>query len=402
MVRGTLIFFFSYSVTGEIVRSVLTTERRPMARVRVSSHHLLQVSHVFRLMIQNARQEGKLLSADEETSSILALQKPLDIPLLPREGRDGEEDPDPEVFVLVMSIVHLRSSSIPRVVSLDMLTRVAVVVERFALHEAVGFVTQTWIEHLLKGGGYDGSRVESRGTEAEEEQIPSFAALPSEVNGDLVRWMFVATVFGLDEVLRCLENVAATGARSRLDYWNFPRLPVPEGLVGTSSLSSTEFEPAPFLWRIFPVPLFPIPAGGSLLRACSQTFPSPHLLIIHTANFIVNTTHQRGYCKGLSVMVCENIFTTDHRVLPNRDNSATCSQQLSQLKNPSLHPPSLKNVISSPYFAKTLRFPPSPCLKACIRSPHLPPPRIPNPTMEDFVAPIVYIVLVATFLSRAA
>ncbi|KAJ2903807.1 hypothetical protein MKZ38_009281 [Zalerion maritima] len=176
-------------------------------RVRVSSHHLINASRVFRAMLS---EDSRFIE-----SRRLHCEGYSEVPL--------PED-DPEVMVLVMSVIHLRSKEIPRTVNLDMLSRIAIAVDKYELHEALWFMAHTWIERLMREMEGDASR---RGNTVGR----TVEGLPKVVNDELIKWVFVASVFELKDVLKSLETTAAGSARTRLDIQEFPQLPIPGELI---------------------------------------------------------------------------------------------------------------------------------------------------------------------------
>jgi hypothetical protein len=58
------------------------------------------------------------------------------------------EDWDVEAMRVVLSLIHSRTKSIPRTVTLEMLVKIAVLVDYYELHEAVHFFATLWIDAL--------------------------------------------------------------------------------------------------------------------------------------------------------------------------------------------------------------------------------------------------------------
>ncbi|KAF2833437.1 hypothetical protein CC86DRAFT_389684 [Ophiobolus disseminans] len=59
------------------------------------------------------------------------------------------EDQDPEAFLIVLNALHHRSKQIPRVVSLEMLAKIAVLVDYYECDEAIEVWTAMWISNLI-------------------------------------------------------------------------------------------------------------------------------------------------------------------------------------------------------------------------------------------------------------
>lgn len=60
------------------------------------------------------------------------------------------EAPNMEAFVMLLSIIHGNGQAIPRTVSLSMLTSLAVLVDRYDLHEIAGIFCVNWFYKLQK------------------------------------------------------------------------------------------------------------------------------------------------------------------------------------------------------------------------------------------------------------
>jgi hypothetical protein len=84
------------------------------------------------------------------------------------------EDWDESAFLILLNALHLRSRQVPRTLSLEMLAKIAVLVDYYGCAEAVELWTEKWIEHL---------RVSS--------------PIPSTYCRDLMLWVCVAWVFRL-------------------------------------------------------------------------------------------------------------------------------------------------------------------------------------------------------------
>jgi BTB/POZ domain len=98
--------------------------------MRVSSKHLTIVSPVFKAMLQRDNfREGRELG---NTGSVT-------VPLA---------DDDPDAFIIILDVVHCRSRQVPREISLEMLTRISVLVDKYQMVEAVEMFSNDWIQHI--------------------------------------------------------------------------------------------------------------------------------------------------------------------------------------------------------------------------------------------------------------
>ncbi|KAI6779263.1 uncharacterized protein J7T54_000993 [Emericellopsis cladophorae] len=100
-----------------------------LGRMRLSSRHLILASDYFHSALTKGFAES--VSASGDFAHVVRA-----------------ENMNPEAFRLVMSIVHGQSHQVPRKISLDLLAKVAVVVDYYKLHKAVDFFFQVWVEQI--------------------------------------------------------------------------------------------------------------------------------------------------------------------------------------------------------------------------------------------------------------
>ena len=77
--------------------------------------------------------------------------------------------PLPEAMVIVLNIIHGRASQVPRVVDLDMLTKLAVIVDYLECHEVVELFSDRWVDNM-KG------------------------KMPSTYSNELIQWLCVTFI----------------------------------------------------------------------------------------------------------------------------------------------------------------------------------------------------------------
>ncbi|QSZ33629.1 hypothetical protein DSL72_005197 [Monilinia vaccinii-corymbosi] len=98
----------------------------------VSSKHMVLVSPVFKAMLQWSNfKEGYAMKSHGE----------VEIPL---------PDDDPDAMRILVDIVHCHHKDVPRKVKLGLLTHLAVLVDKYRLHEAVQIYSDMWISHAKK------------------------------------------------------------------------------------------------------------------------------------------------------------------------------------------------------------------------------------------------------------
>ncbi|KAF4473343.1 het-d [Fusarium agapanthi] len=81
---------------------------------------------------------------------------------------------DPEALRIVMKVIHAQAQDLPDEVTLQMIVLIAEVVNDLQCHNALSFFVKVWINRLSE-------------------------SVPSQMCDELVQWIFVASVFGLDE-----------------------------------------------------------------------------------------------------------------------------------------------------------------------------------------------------------
>jgi hypothetical protein len=86
------------------------------------------------------------------------------------------EDWDIEALLCVLQILHLRNSQVPRTISLEMLAKIAVLIDFYDCAEALESFTERWIEHLRET-----------------------APVPSYFCRDLLLWMCIAWVLRIPD-----------------------------------------------------------------------------------------------------------------------------------------------------------------------------------------------------------
>jgi len=94
---------------------------------RVSSQYLIQASPVFKVAFRGGWKEGSQKGGCNEISA---------------------EDWDVEAMSLVLNIIHARTKSLPKIISLELLCKFLVLVDYYKLHDALHFFATLWIDAL--------------------------------------------------------------------------------------------------------------------------------------------------------------------------------------------------------------------------------------------------------------
>lgn len=97
-------------------------------RFQLSSKHLTLASEYFRKMMAN---DWKETTPAEGYSFVVTA-----------------EEWDQKALLILMNIIHGRTTKVPLTISLEMLAKVSVLVDYYKCHEAVEFFAKTWISNL--------------------------------------------------------------------------------------------------------------------------------------------------------------------------------------------------------------------------------------------------------------
>jgi hypothetical protein len=118
-------------------------------------------------------------------------------------------DWDPEALLILLQILHLRNRSVPRSPTLEMLAKVAVLVDYYRCREAVEVLSEIWINN-----------------------VKLISPVPSTYGRDLVLWMCIAWVFKLPTEFKQTTSIAFRQTKSRTLQHMF--LPIPNPVLGES------------------------------------------------------------------------------------------------------------------------------------------------------------------------
>lgn len=142
-----------------------------------SSHHLKLASPVFRAALAGDWLEGTVTKGGRR--------------------QINTSDWDVEALRITLSILHGRTSDVSHTITLEMLCKVAVLVDYYQCHEAFGFCSSVWIGHLSN----------------------SF----SEIYGrDLILWLCVSLVFRDDGIFKAATRTAIEQSYEKIRTLQLP------------------------------------------------------------------------------------------------------------------------------------------------------------------------------------
>jgi hypothetical protein len=155
---------------------------------RVYSKNLIQTSRVFKTALTGGWKESSLVDvvSNDGQYSINA------------------EGWDPEALRITLNAIHSHTKAIPSTISLEMLCKIAVLVDYYEVHDALSFFASVWIETL-------------RGS------------LPICYERDLILWICVSSVFGNATILEPVTKIAIKESPEKLRTLG---LPIPNKISG--------------------------------------------------------------------------------------------------------------------------------------------------------------------------
>ncbi|KAJ1325459.1 hypothetical protein MN608_08652 [Microdochium nivale] len=202
------------------------TQERPAKRFRVSSRHLSLASPVFQQMLNGPWKEAALATAGGGD----------------RRKIEASEW-DTEATVILMDIIHGHFSQVPRAVSLELLAKIAILVDYYKCHEIVCLFSSMWIADLKKREAVSSSLAAAGGAaglHGGPVRTSTGGGILSVPGGgpawaeEYFLWLFVSWVFG-DEQL--FSRMADTCVRSSPLPVSAIVFPLPEDML--DALDST-------------------------------------------------------------------------------------------------------------------------------------------------------------------
>ncbi|PTB63511.1 hypothetical protein BBK36DRAFT_1143982 [Trichoderma citrinoviride] len=109
-----------------------SADSKPEVHMRLSSKHLALASEYFQKLMVGGWKETTTTAEGQYSYTIQT------------------EDFDEEALLIVMNIIHGKTTNLPRSVNLKRLAKISLLVDYYRCHEAVQFFSQTWLKSLGK------------------------------------------------------------------------------------------------------------------------------------------------------------------------------------------------------------------------------------------------------------
>jgi hypothetical protein len=116
---------------------------------------------------------------------------------------------DLDSMIILLNIIHGAGRKVPRQVSLDVLSKLAVLVSKFEMLSTVEFFSDTWIDNLQRGG------------------------LPKGYNENVLPLVFVFWVFDRPDEFRDMTRLAQRESTEKLED-DVGNMPILHGIIGKS------------------------------------------------------------------------------------------------------------------------------------------------------------------------
>jgi hypothetical protein len=173
----------AYNAEGNAALSNFTVPQT--TRFRVSSRHLILASPYFQGRLGSQWPEGKELKSKGSVE--------LEIP-----------DTDPETLLILLNIIHARTTRVPLLVTVNQLTELAIMTDYFQCHDAVGVYSNMWKESLK-------------------------TQIPTKYSPAILKWILISWVFGYPDVFTSVTQTAQLQTTSSI--WAMD-LPIPANIQG--------------------------------------------------------------------------------------------------------------------------------------------------------------------------
>ena len=154
-------------------------------RMRVSSKHLTLASPVFRSMFKVKYKEGLDLYSQGHAEL-----------LLPEDN--------PAAFLIILYLIHGQPRKVPRKITLNMLTELAILVDKYDLLEPIEMFLDCWLQDLT-------------------------STISLTLNDDLLPWICISWVFNKSEIFKKVTKIAQVESEGLLEA---DQLPIPEWVLG--------------------------------------------------------------------------------------------------------------------------------------------------------------------------
>ncbi len=151
----------------------------------VSSKHLKLASPVFKAMLQHCCfKEGELLKTGGKAEVSL-------------------HDDDPITFEILMYITHNRPKRVPRQITLETFVKLAILVDKYQMHEIMDLYVEMWMVELKKG-------------------------VPESLTNDILSWLCVSLVFRMPIEFANLTRILIWEGEWRVENRLEQGLPIPD------------------------------------------------------------------------------------------------------------------------------------------------------------------------------
>ena len=155
---------------------------------RVSSRHLILASPVFKAALTGGWKEADTSNGERQLSA---------------------EDWDTEAMTIVLNAIHGHYRLVPTTVTLEMLARIASIVDYYAVHETMQLLGPIWLDHL-------------------RPKLPTTARPERHI----VLWMCVSWAFGDAAAFSHVTQVAIQDGHRDITSLEFP---IPSAIIGKTA-----------------------------------------------------------------------------------------------------------------------------------------------------------------------
>jgi hypothetical protein len=122
--------------------------------------------------------------------------------------RSASPDNDPTTFKIILNIIHSRTRKVPRQVTLEVLTNVCFLVDKYQLHEVVALWSDTWIESLRD-------------------------EIPQNLSNELAPWLSISWVFKQQDIFKNITRIGQRESSGQLAQGEGEQnLPIPKAIIG--------------------------------------------------------------------------------------------------------------------------------------------------------------------------
>ncbi|KAK1455592.1 hypothetical protein CMEL01_04352 [Colletotrichum melonis] len=164
------------------------TPDEPVAKYLVSSKHLALASRYFSAKLSGPWKEAAVKQIDGCYHM-------------------DATDWDSAALLILMQVVHGKTRSVPRQMDLEMLAKLAVLVDYYDCHEVIEIYCPAWIGYLRN-------------------------KLPVDYGRDMILWLLISHVFQQDDIFQKMTEVAVLKSADPVQTME---LPIPSSLVGKVS-----------------------------------------------------------------------------------------------------------------------------------------------------------------------